>query len=242
MKKTNKRNDVQDILKIIRQMDASDEFITTNSIGKHLNQTGANIHRILKTFDIDLKPYQKRFRLERQASKVSLKNQNKQSMDRLKKLNTAKHSLTEIARMIDFKGTAAELKTLLVHNIIPFKTKIWFTHYLKSQDTSNLTMRELFKKCRLNEDEISYGTFRTRLYENAIPYKSKSTAPKWWNELSHIDRQVPTKARDDLKTFFDLCHINTTDYTLKELFGYFDFNMTYLSFKKLMKAQDIQTK
>jgi len=62
-------------------------------------------------------------------------------------------------------------------------------------------MRELFNECKAKDKSINYTTFRTRLYENAIPYKTVWSRNIWWKDLKGLDKNVPQEAIDELHTY-----------------------------------------
>lgn len=239
MNNNTKRTDVADIRAIIDELDKEGQLITSKSIGERLGQSGANVHRILVMFGIDLKPYQDKYRAQERIRKA------KESIEvttRLRGMDTAQHTLDELVALSGFSGTAKQLKRLLVAQKMPYKTKSWFAQHLKKVQTDDKTLRELYKECDLESQGISFATFRTRLYENAIPYKQLINRKNWWQDLQGKDKHVPQEAIDELHHYFKENEIDTTAYTLKELYGYFDFNMPYLAFRHLMLDQGIQTK
>lgn len=231
----NKRNDVQDILAIIKEMDRKGEFITAPTISKYVGQSAANVSRILKAFEVDLKPYQVKYKAKAKEAAIQ------DIAKRLKRLNTANYTLEQLAEKIGFTDGTRKLKAILVREKLPYKTKSWFAQHLKKVETENKTMRELFDECKAKDKSLSYTTFRTRLYENAIPYKAVWSRKIWWQDLKGLDKNVPQDAIDELHAYFKDHQVNTLDYTAKELYGYFDFNMPYLAFKHLLVSQNIQT-
>ena len=242
MQSNTKRKDAQDILKIIDELDKQGVLITAPSIAQKFGQTPANVHRILQMFNIDLKPYQRKYRAKVKQDRAN--NQVKDQAGTVAKLNaldTAKYTLTELVNQTAFQGTERQLKAIMVQHKLAYKTKSWFAQHLKKVETENKTLRELFNECKLHESDITFATFRTRLYENAIPYKQLITRKNWWTDLQGLDKQVPQEAIDELHAYFKEHQVNTPDYTIKELYGYFDFNMPYLAFKHLIISQNIQT-
>lgn len=243
MQNNAKRNDANDILEIIKSMDNNGELITAPAIAKYVGQTASNVHRIIKIFKIDLKPYQKKFR-ENKIKKIlkEFNQKQKKTVDCLKNIDTASYNLSELLKITNFQGTEKQLKDILINHKMAFKTKSWFAQHLKRVETQEMTLRELYKECKLQENDITFATFRTRLYENAIPYKQIITRKNWWQNLSGIDKKVPQKAIDELYSYFKENNVNSEEYTIKELYGYFDFNMPYLAFKHLILTQEIKTK
>lgn len=168
MKNNEKRTDVSDIEKIITQLDNAGKMITSKSIGEEIGQTAANIHRILINFKINLKPYQNKYRAEKEIKK----NQEiTATISKLKNLNTTSdYTLEELIKIINFSGELKEFKSLMIKEKIPY-TKLKFIRELKKIDTEKKTLKELYSYCDLKEDEINLATFRTRLYEHNIDYK-----------------------------------------------------------------------
>lgn len=242
MQNNSKREDVHDILVIIENLDAKGELITALSIAKQLGQTKANVHRILKMFEIDLNPYQTKHRAKvKQQRAQALADSQADIVAALRALDTAKHTLPELMDLIAFDGTERGLKAILVREKLPYKTKSWFAKELKKADTTGKTMRELYEECGLETEGVSLTTFRTRLHENAIPYKQIIKTRFWWTGLEGTNKQVPQNAIDELHKYFKDNKVNTAEYTIKELYGYFDFDMPYMAFKHLIISQNIRT-
>jgi AraC-like DNA-binding protein len=238
MNNNTKRKDVADIRAIIDELDKEGQLITSKAIGERLGQSGANVHRILVMFGIDLKPYQDKYRAEERVRKA------KESIDiatRLRAIDTSQHTLNELVALTGFNGTDKQLKRLLIAQKLPYKTKSWFAQHLKKVQTDDKTLRELYNECGLESQGIAFATFRTRLYENAIPYRQLIKRKNWWQDLEGKDKHIPQEAIDELHQYFKEHDIDTRAYTLKELYGYFDFNMPYLAFKHLILNQNIQT-
>ncbi|HAU4290873.1 TPA: hypothetical protein ACQVKY_005152 [Serratia marcescens] len=242
MQSNSKREDVQDILDIIEKLDSKGELITALAIAKQLGQTKANVHRILKMFNIDLKPYQDKYRAKAKAQRTqALIDSQADTVASLRALDTAKHTLPELMALIGFTDSERALKAILVREKLPYKTKSWFARELKKVDTKDKTMRQLYEDCGLQDEGITLATFRTRLHENAIPYKQIIKTRFWWTGLEGKNKQVPQEAIDELHKYFKDNKVNTAEYTIKELYGYFDFNMPYMAFKHLIISQNIQT-
>lgn len=126
----------------------------------------------MKMFEIDLKPYQTKHRAKvKQQRAQALADSQADIVAALRALDTAKHTLPELMDLIAFDGTERGLKAILVREKLPYKTKSWFAKELKKADTTGKTMRELYEECGLETEGVSLTTFRTRLHENAIPYK-----------------------------------------------------------------------
>lgn len=243
MQKNKKRVDAKDIQIIIDKLVAKKELVTEKSIAGLFGQTPANIHRIVKMFAIDLKPYQASHRAQVKIDKlISIRHEQVSILTQLKNIDTSKYTLSELLNMVDFQGTDKQLKTILVNQQLTYKTKSWFAQHLKKVDTQDKSLRTLFEECKLNEQDVSFATFRTRLYENAIPYKQVIVGKNWWQNLKQVDKQVPQDAIDELHAYFKINNVISADYTLKELYGYFDFDMPYLAFKHLIVSQEIKTK
>lgn len=238
MNKNIKRKDVDDIYKVIKELDKNGEYITIRLIAKHLNQTSANIHRIIKNFKIDLKPYKDKYKINKSIREANEKNK---AIIQLKQIDTANYTIRELINLIEFPGTEKQFKSILINNALPYKTKSWFAQYLKKLNTQEKTLYELYRDCQLNETDISFATFRTRLYENAIPYKQLIQRKAWWKNLSGVNKHVPQDAIDELYSYFKNNNVNPAEYTLKELYGYFDFNMPYLAFKHIIISQGVKT-
>ena len=238
MNSNTKRKDVDDIYQIIKELDEKGQYVCAPLIAKHLNQSAANVHRIIQNFKIDLKPYQRKHRANkaiRQAGETS------RAVAQLKSIATANYTLTELCNLIDFQGTEKQLKSIMINHALPYKTKSWFAQHLKKVDTKDKTLSELYRECKLDGSDISFATFRTRLYENAIPYKQLIKRKNWWQNLEGKDKHVPQEAIDELYKYFEDNQVNPADYTLKELYGYFECNMPYLAFKHLIISQGIET-
>ena len=233
-----KRDNVADIRAIIEELDKKGELITSKAIGERLGQTGANVHRILVQFNINLKPYQDKHRAKERIKKAQ---EDIDIVFRLKLADTATHTIDELIALTNYQGTAKDLKRILIAHKLPYKTKSWFAQHLKKVPTADKTLSELYRECELDGSDISFATFRTRLYENAIPYKQLINRKNWWQNLNGKDKHVPQEAIDELHSYFKENDIQPKDYTMKELYGYFDFNMPYLAFKHLMKDQGIET-
>ncbi|MCD0496800.1 hypothetical protein LP085_08060 [Achromobacter sp. MY14] len=231
----NKRNDVQDILAIIKDMDERGEWITAPTISKYLGQSAANVSRILKAFGVSLRPYQAKYKAKVKEQDIST------IAARLRRFKTENYTLEQLAEKTGYDGGTRKLKAILVKEKLPYKTKSWFAQHLKKVETESKTMRELFNECKAKDKSINYTTFRTRLYENAIPYKTVWSRKIWWQDLKGLDKNVPQDAIDELHAYFKENQVNTLDYTAKELYGYFDFNMPYLAFKHLIVSQGIET-
>ena len=238
MNSNTKRKDVDDIYEIIEQLDRNGEYVCAPTIAKELGQTPANVHRIVQNFKIDLKPYQRKHRANKAIQRAA---DTTKAIAQLRGVDTAKHTLSELCRLIAYPGTEKQLKAILIAHALPYKTKSWFAQYLKKVDTRDKTLSELYEQCNLDGSDISFATFRTRLYENAIPYKQLIHRKNWWQNLSGVNKHVPQDAVDELYRYFEDNEVNPADYTLKELYGYFDFNMPYLAFKHLIISQNIQT-
>lgn len=238
MNSNTKRKDVDDIYAIIKQLDDNGEYVCAPTIAKQLGQSPANVHRIMQNFKIDLKPYQRKFRANRAILQAK---ETGEALAQLRGIDTANYTVAELAKRIAYPGTEKQLKTVMINHALPYKTKSWFAQYLKKVDTHDKTLNELYEQCNLDGSDISFATFRTRLYENAIPYKQLIQRKNWWQNLSGVNKHVPQDAVDELYRYFEDNQVNPADYTLKELYGYFDFNMPYLAFKHIVISQGIQT-
>lgn len=238
-----KRTDVEDIKDIIKKLDAKEVLVTATSIAEQFGQTPANVHRILKLFEIDLRPYQHKHRAKIKVERFNnIVEDQAAIIAKLHSTETVKYTLQELVNLMDFKGNVRQLKSIMVREKLIYKTKSWFAQHLKKMDTQCKSLRELFKECNLDENEVSFATFRTRLYENAIPYQQIIFRKNWWQRLQDLDKQIPQDAIDELHAYFKTYNVKTTDYTTKELYGYFDFDMPYLAFKHLIISQKIRTK
>lgn len=227
-----KRNDVDDIMQIIKRLDDQGIYITSKSIANELKQTPANVHRILTLFNIDLKPYKAKFKNNKQAQKNITDNA---YLSKMKGLETYKHTVDELIKVAEFKGTEKEFKKFLREHNIVFKTKSWFVNLLNDIPTKQHTLKELYDLCELTDDEVSLSTFRTRLYDNGVPYKKV-------NNYSRKQTSVPHNAMADLTKFFQENEIETAGYTIRELYGNFDFDLSFNNFRLLLKRQGIKTK
>lgn len=225
-----KRNDVDDIMQIIKRLDEQGIYITSKSIANELKQTPANVHRILTLFNIDLKPYKAKFKNNKQAQKNITDNA---YLSKMKGLETYKHTVDELMQIAEFQGTEKEFKKFLKEHNIVFKNKSWFVNLLNDIPTYQYTLRELYELCGLTENDVSLSTFRTRLYDNGVPYKKVN---------NHTRKIVPHNAMADLSKFLNENEIYPSAYTMRELYGNFDFDLSFNNFRLLLKRQGIKTK
>ena len=163
-----KREDIDDILRIITMLNKQNRKVTCKSIAQELGQTPQNINRILHQFNIDIKHHQayyKEKQLERQA---------KQELELAKKLlsiKTEKLSFKELMELSKFQGSVKEFKKFIARHHIPYFKHVWFIEKLRMIQSQEYSIKELYDRFNLQEHEISIATFRTRLYENDIPFK-----------------------------------------------------------------------
>lgn len=225
-----KRKNIDDILEIIKRLDEKGILITSQAIAKEMNQTSANIHRILTLFNIDLRPYKAKYK----ANKLAIKNsQDSQYISKMRGVETFKHTITELMQIAEFQGTEKEFKKFLKEHNIVFKNKSWFVNLLNDIPTYQYTLRELYELCGLTENDVSLSTFRTRLYDNGVPYKKVN---------NHTRKIVPHNAMADLSKFLNENEIYPSAYTMRELYGNFDFDLSFNNFRLLLKRQGIKTK
>ena len=163
-----KREDIDDILRIITMLNKQNRKVTCKSIAQELGQTPQNINRILHQFNIDIKPYQAEYK---QKLLKIVKHMELELANYLLSMKTEKLSFKELMELSKFQGSVKEFKKFIARHHIPYFKHVWFIEKLRMIQSQEYSIKELYDRFNLQEHEISIATFRTRLYENDIPFK-----------------------------------------------------------------------
>ena len=163
-----KREDIDDILRIITMLNKQNRKVTCKSIAQELGQTPQNINRILHQFNIDIKPHQAEYKQKR--LKI-VKHMELELANYLLSMKTEKLSFKELMELSKFQGSVKEFKKFIARHHIPYFKHVWFIEKLRMIQSQEYSIKELYDRFNLQEHEISIATFRTRLYENDIPFK-----------------------------------------------------------------------
>lgn len=164
--------DVTEIFNAISKLHQENKKITYKEISKLFGQTASNIQRIAKKYNIDLKPFQQKYKSTVNKKKqIDMNEYEKEIIARLKNIDTKKYHVSEIAEFINYENNVRALRRILNKHNIEHRTTKNIIKFLKSIDSRQYTLKQLHSLCDLNPDVFPESTFRTRLHEHNIPYK-----------------------------------------------------------------------